>query len=158
MSMLIFPFFSHKTPPEILKEPDRKLRVASEKIDKFGGETEKIAKKLISVTQKVDKPWKIFLGMAAPQIGYNKRIVILRKSFGKYDTYINPEIIERKWFIPAPTACYSVKGIYITITPLYMKVRFQDLKGNLKEETLIGGLSGTMQQEIDHIDGRLISD
>lgn len=158
MPILIFPFFSHKAPPEILKEPDRKLRIVSEKIDKSDKETEKIAKELISVTKKVARPWKIFLGMAAPQIGYNKRIVILRKSFGKYDVYINPEIIERKWFIPAPTACYSVKGIYITITSLYMKVRFQDLKGNLQEETLIGGLSGTMQQEIDHINGRLISD
>lgn len=158
MSVLIYPFFSHKAPSEILKEPNKRLRIVSKKVTNFGRETREIAQELISTTKKVDKPWKIFLGMAAPQIGYNERIVILRKSFKKYDVYINPEIIERKWFIPVPTGCYSVKGIYITTIPLFMKIKFQDLKGNPNEETIIGGLAGTMQQEIDHVNGKLISD
>ena len=118
----------------------------------------KIADKLITVTKKVDKPWKFWIGMAAPQIGYNKRIFILRKSYRNYTIMINPEVLKQKWLFPLICRCYSLKGFYLTMYHFWFRVKYLDLKGYYHTETLRGGRAAAFQQEFDHINGLLLSD
>lgn len=156
--MRIVSFLSHNSPKEILQFPDKRLREVSKKVEAFNGETKKIVDELISVTQKVDAHWKLYLGMAAPQIGYNKRIVLVKDSYKKYRVMINPEIIGKKWLLPSFSMCYSVPGLYVVRKYYWVRVKYQDIKGNIKEEILKGGKALALQQEIDHINGKLICD
>lgn len=143
----------------ILRDPNPLLRKKSTKITDFH-EARQIAEKLIETTKGVDKPWNFFLGMAAPQIGYNKRVIILRKSYKRYQVIINPEITEKKWksFLPLPTRCFSLPGVYLVKDHLWLKIKYRDPKGKIYTEILKGGRARVFQQEINHIDGILLSD
>lgn len=142
---------------DILQSPDKRLYTPSSKIEKLH-EARLIVEKLIAVTKKVDKPWNIWLGMAAPQIGYNKRLIILRKSYQNYQIMLNPEVIEQKWLFPVFSRCFSLKGIYLIKTYLWIKVRYRDLEGKFHTEIIKGGKAATLEQELNHINGVLISD
>lgn len=142
----------------ILQSPHPLLRKVSKKVEVINNSTRQIVQELIDILKEVDKPYKRWLGMAAPQIGYNVRIVAVRENYHKYTLMINPEIIEQKWFLPSITACYSLPGLYLRRTHFYFKMRYMDLKG--KTHTIIykGGKAATLQQEIDHINGVLACD
>lgn len=143
----------------IIQEPDQRLNKISTRIADFD-EAKKIVDKLTSVTKTVDKPWKLWLGMAAPQIGYNQRIIILRRSYGKYEVMVNPEVLKKKWLFLSTENCYSLKGKgrYLLKRYFWLKIKYQDLNGHSHQEVSIGPRAYTMQQELDHINGVLISD
>lgn len=141
----------------IIQDPDQRLYKVCDEVNNFH-EASKIVKELSEVIEKVDTPWKLWLGMAAPQIGYNKRILTLKKTFKNYIFMINPEILEQKWLLPVITRCYSLKGFYLSKYHFYFKVRYQDLEGKLHEEIIQGGKAAALQQEIDHLNGILVSE
>ena len=142
----------------ILQSPDPRLRVVSKNVDTIDDLINKITHELINILRAVDRPYKLWLGMAAPQIGYNVRIIAIRESYRKYTIMINPEIIEQKWFLPGLTACYSLPGLYVRRTHFYFRIRYTDLKGKIHTRIYKGGKAATMQQEIDHINGILACD
>lgn len=141
----------------IVQDPDKRLHTPCIKVTNFRAAKE-IADKLIEVTKEVDGHLKPWLGMAAPQVGYNKRVIILKKLFENYEVMINPEIIEKRWNIPTFSRCFSVEGIYIIRAYYWIKVKYQDLQGYYHTEVISGGKAATLQQETDHINGILISD
>lgn len=142
----------------ILQEPNKTLRTISIPVSKIDKTTKKIAEELISVLREVDMPYKIWLGMAAPQIGYNQRIIVIKKSFGNYLVILNPKILEQKFQLPAITGCYSLPGLYLTKSHYFFKIKYQTLDGAYKTEVFIGASAVLIQQEIDHLNGRLICD
>lgn len=141
----------------IIQDPAEILHSKCKKVTDFK-DAKEIASKLIEVTKVVDGHFKPWLGMAAPQVGYNKRVIILRKSYRNYQVMVNPEIVEQKFVIPVVTKCFSVNGIYIVKSPYWIKVQCQNLQGNYYTEVIKNGRAVTLQQEIDHINGILISD
>ena len=142
-------------PDKILQLPDTHLREMSEEVILFNDEVKQISYELHEVLQKVDVRGSVFrLGMAAPQIGYNKRIIAIRESYGNYKTMVNPEIIEKKWQLPWLEGCFSLDGMHFTKRYFWTKVRYQDLNGNYHEELA----PKIVQQEIDHLNGVLITD
>ncbi len=124
----------------------------------FDTEIKQIAEELTNVIRKVDTSWSFSLGMAAPQIGYNRRLVALKESYGNYLLMANPEVIEQKWSFFSPSRCFSLKGVHFLKRYFWMKVRFQDLDGNKSEIVFRGPKAATMQQEIDHLNGILLTD
>lgn len=145
------------TPPSIKQLPDELLREASEPVTVFDDNVKEISDELHEVLQTVDvrgSVFKISLGMAAPQIGYNKRIIAVKESYGRYKTMINPELVEKKWLLPMIEGCYSLDGLHITKRYYSSIVKYQDVHGIYHEERapLI------VQQEIDHLNGVLITD
>ncbi len=150
---------NREIPSEILQDPDPRLRVNSDTVHSFDDETRKVADELKTVIRKVDRPLKIFgLGMAAPQIGYDKRIAVLKNSYGEYFVVVNPEIVEEKWHFLSPSTCFSLKGMHFLERPFWMKVTYQDLNGNSQEIILRGPKAAVMKQEIDHLNGMLLTD
>lgn len=95
---------------EIIQDPDKRLHTVCTEVVDFS-EAAKIVDELTKVTKKVNRPFKIWLGMAANQIGHSKRIFILRNSYKDYLTVINPEIVEKQLQIITPSRCYSVKRL-----------------------------------------------
>ncbi len=141
----------------IVREPDKRLHQVCVNVTSFK-EAKEIAEKLIEVTRKVDGAFKPWLGMAAPQIGFNKRVIILKKTPGDYTIMINPEIIKQRYTLPIFSRCFSLNGIYIINSPYWIEIKYQDLNGKYHQDIIKGGKAATFIQEINHINGILISD
>lgn len=95
---------------------------------------------------------------AQKQIGYNTRIIGIKRSYGDYQIMVNPEIVERKWTALSLSTCLSLKGLHILPRDFWVKVHYRDLSGATHEEILRFASATLMQQEIDHLNGILVSD
>lgn len=157
MSLLLFS--NYRKPYEgILHEPDKRLRRVSKKVDEIDSTVIEVANKLIGILERIDKQYIPWLGMAAPQIGINLRIIAIKRSFQKYQVMINPEFSDQKWFLPTISGCYSLKGLYLLKSPYWIKINYLDLQGKKHKEVFQGGMAVLLKQEIDHLDGKLICD
>ena len=142
---------------KILKEPNNLLHQKCELVTDFE-EAKHIASDLLLVIKSVSKWWNRWLGFAANQIGYSKRIIALRKSKNDYEILINPIIVEKRFLFPYIETCFSLKkkDYYLVKRYLWSRVKYQDLEENLREITL-RGLSA-IYQEIDHLNGIMVSE
>ena len=142
---------------EIIKEPDKLLHEKCKTVDNFD-EAKQIVGELLIVVKSVSKWWNRWLGFAANQIGHSKRIIILRKGGNKYQAFINPVLLEKRFPFLYIETCYSLnpKRYYLVKRYLWTKVKYQDLEGSWQEE-ILRGLSA-VYQEIDHIEGVLLSE
>ena len=119
------------------------------------------------------------IGLAAPQIGINKRLIVMdvspRAGLKRYQLekdekeeeikpnpiqMINPEITwvsEKKH--TDQEGCLSIPGIMADVTrPSSCKVKYLDKNGESKELRAEGILARCIQHESDHIDGILFID
>ena len=95
------------------------------------------------------------VGLAAPQVGILKRIVVINVGEGPI-VLINPEIIETSGEQTGDEGCLSVPGKAGCVTrPNYVKVKALDTK--MKEVIYEGEelLARAFCHEIDHLDGHL---
>lgn len=98
------------------------------------------------------------VGLAAPQVGVLKRIVVIDVGEGPI-VMINPEIIETKDEQTGEEGCLSYPGKAGIVTrPNYVKVRFQDEKMDVYELEGTELLARAICHECDHLDGVLYSD
>ena len=141
---------------EILKEPYILLHQKCQSVIDFD-EAKKIVDELLIVIKSATKWWNRFLGFAANQIGYNKRIIILRAG-NNYNVLINPSFIEKKFPFPYLETCYSLdsKKYYFVKRYLWARVKYQDLEAKPREIILKG--PSAVYQEIDHINGIMVSE
>lgn len=98
------------------------------------------------------------VGLAAPQIGILKRIVVIDVTPEGDDPIIliNPEIIETRGEQTGSEGCLSVPGKAGIVTrPNYVKVRAFDLEMNEFEIEGEELLARAFCHEIDHLDGHL---
>lgn len=95
------------------------------------------------------------VGLAAPQVGILKRIVVIDVGEGPI-VLINPEIVETSGEQTGDEGCLSVPGKAGCVTrPYYVKVKAQDTEMN---EVFFEGeelLARAFCHEIDHLDGHL---
>lgn len=95
------------------------------------------------------------VGLAAPQVGILKRIVVIDVGEGPI-VLINPEILEASGEQTGDEGCLSVPGLAGQVTrPNYVKVRALD--ENMEEVIYEGEglLARAFCHEIDHLDGHL---
>lgn len=98
------------------------------------------------------------VGLAAPQVGINKRIIVLDAGQGPI-AMINPQIVRREGTALMEEGCLSVPGGCVTIERSdVISVQFLDAQGNPQEIRCSGLLSRAVQHECDHLDGKLIAD
>lgn len=98
------------------------------------------------------------VGLAAPQVGILKQVVVVDIGEGPY-VLINPEIIESSGEQTGDEGCLSLPGKAGTVTrPNYVKVRC--LNEDMEEVTYEGEelLARAFCHEIDHLKGILYSD
>ncbi len=101
------------------------------------------------------------VGLAAPQVGILKRIVVIDVSENQDAPYvlINPEIIETSGSQTGSEGCLSVPGKHATVTRTdYAKVRAQDENMEWFELEGEGLLARAFCHECDHLDGILYVD
>jgi len=98
------------------------------------------------------------VGLAAPQIGILKRIVVIDVGLGPM-VLINPEIVETRGEAKDIEGCLSIPGEQGTvIRPKYAKVRALNEKGEYIEVEGEDLLARAFCHEIDHLNGILYTD
>ena len=101
------------------------------------------------------------VGLAAPQVGILKRIVVIDVSENQDEPYvlINPEIIETSGSQTGSEGCLSVPGKIGTVTrPDYIKIEALDLSGDKQTYEFHDFDARVMCHEYDHLDGILYID
>jgi len=146
---------------KILKYPDPILRKKSKKVEEINEEIQKIFKDMIE-TLKNDQG----LGLAAPQIGESKRIIVVHlirertpkeKASKEPQIFINPRITEKsKETEIDEEGCLSFPGLFLKIKRAKeVEVEALNIRGNQIKIKAEGLPARIFQHEIDHLDGVL---
>jgi peptide deformylase len=103
------------------------------------------------------------VGLAAPQVGVGKRVVVLDVSHLDETiaplAVVNPEIVWRNGSVTSVEGCLSVPGVQGEVCRAEtVEVRGMDEQGNPLRIRAAGILSRALQHEIDHLDGVLFID
>ena len=144
---------------KILLYPNSLLHRISERIEKFDENLISLSKDLIDTMYEADG-----VGLAAPQLGINKRIFVMDCSGEDeekdYRIVINPEIEHESEELGSyKEGCLSIPGITEEISrPKIIKVVYQDLKGSVQRHSYDGLWATCFQHELDHLNGKLFID
>jgi peptide deformylase len=102
------------------------------------------------------------IGLAANQVGLNKRLFIMDLSESQTENrlFINPKIISASKETQTLTeGCLSLPGLWHKVTRSnHVVIRYTDINEKEREEEFIGLASACVQHEIDHLDGILFPD
>jgi peptide deformylase len=144
---------------DILKLPDKRLRLVSEPIKRIDDGIRKLVDDMFDTMYKAPG-----IGLAAIQIGVPKRVIILDLSKKEDDhkplVFINPEVT---WISEDKSkyeeGCLSIPDYYEEVErPAKVKVKYLDIDGKAHETEAKGLLATCLQHEIDHINGVLFID
>ena len=98
-------------------------------------------------------------GLAAPQVGVLRRLVVIEVEEGKVIELINPKIIATAGEQREREGCLSIPGrAGITLRPAHVTVRALNRKGETFEISGSDLLARAFCHEIDHLDGKLYID
>lgn len=143
---------------EVKTFPDKVLRKKAEPVTTIN---EPIRRLLDDMVQTMHASRGV--GLAAPQVGVSKRIIVIDTSVGEDDgmvlKVINPEIIASEGEQMEEEGCLSIPGEYEPIRRAEkVTVQAMDLDGNTYTLEAEGFLSRIFQHEIDHLNGVLFID
>lgn len=137
----------------IRKDGDDVLRKVSKKVEKIDSKIITLVRDMAETMYDADG-----VGLAAPQVGILKRIVVIDVGEGLIEL-INPEIIEYSGEQQEVEGCLSLPGIYAEVKrPAKVKVRAQNTKGETLEYEGEELLARAFCHELDHLDGILFKD
>ena len=144
---------------DILKIPDKRLRLVSEPVKRVDGSVRALADDMFETMYAAPG-----IGLAAIQIGIPTRLVVMDLS--KKDeaqapqVFINPEITWRSEETAThEEGCLSIPDYYEEVErPQRIKVNYLDLDGKRHEIEVDGLFATCLQHEIDHTNGVLFID
>ena len=152
---------------EVITTPDPRLREVSEKVRAVTPEVREIIAQMRQACTEweAEHPHELSAAIAAPQLGVNQRIILVREDFdhkenNSFMALINPEILKTEGKITRDyEGCLSVPEIY-GLVPRPHKAR---IKATLEDGQEVrvkadGFLARTLLHEIDHLDGILFID
>jgi peptide deformylase len=138
---------------QVIELPNEVLRARAKEVSKFN---EGLARLLDNMKDTLYA--ENGLGLAAPQIGVSKRVVVIDTK-DNYMELINPVILEKSGEQIGSEGCLSVPGLVGMVKRAEnVKVKAYNRHG---EEITVEGtglLARALQHEIDHLDGVLFID
>ncbi len=139
---------------EIRTYGDAVLRRVAQPVKQINAETKHIVERMVEAMIRANG-----VGLAAPQIGVSKRIIVLDLD-GQLRILINPELVDTSEETEeALEGCLSVPGVDAQV-PRKLKARIRGM--NLEAETVTlegeGVMARAIQHEIDHLNGVLFLD
>ena len=139
---------------EIIKRGDPVLTKKCHPVTRFD---EKLAALLDDMKETLDNAHGV--GLAAPQVGILRRVVVVSDPEGNMLELVNPEIIDQKGEETALEGCLSVPGLWGYVTrPTWAKVRAQDRSGEWFEAEGEGMSARCFCHELAHLDGHLYTE
>lgn len=155
----------------ILTPPDPRLRQVSSPVDEINEEVLKLLQDMLDTADENTA------GLAAPQVGVNKRVLIMEipllDECGKpmdeshrtpyHDVMlqiINPEIVSKSdEIVLSEEGCLSLPGLAVPVKRhRHVEVKFMDPAGKMHQFIAPGLLGICFQHEIDHLNGILSID
>ncbi|RMG07757.1 MAG: peptide deformylase [Planctomycetota bacterium] len=141
----------------ILTYPDPRLRRTAEPVEEVTPELRERVQAMFPLMYEAKG-----IGLAAPQIGWNKRLFVINVTGEKEDelALINPRILEKgggTWLMEE--GCLSLPGIHGKVRrEKRIVVEAEDLDGNVLEIECDGLVARCILHEYDHLDGVLFID
>jgi peptide deformylase len=149
------------------------LKQKAKKISRFDASVRKLAADMLDTMYQSNG-----CGLAAPQVGVSKRIMVIdisRRDDEESDLaenqeqeqkpskpfiFINPEIIEKEGELTGLEGCLSFPGVFFEVKRANrVVVRYQNLAGKEQKMEAEGDLlCRAIQHEIDHLNGELFID
>lgn len=138
---------------EIRKKGDEVLRKICKPVMEVNKKTSELIDDMLDTMYEADG-----VGLAAPQVGILKRIVVIDVGEGPVEM-INPEKLEESGEQLHAEGCLSVPGIYGEVKrPERVLVKALDRNGKEQRIEGTGMLAIAMCHEMDHLDGILFED
>ena len=138
---------------KIVKLGDEVLRKQSKPMQKFDLRLWLLLRDMAETMYKAEG-----VGLAAPQVGILRRVVVIDIGEGLVEL-INPEIIAMEGEQVGQDGCLSVPGRRgVVIRPNKVTVRAQDRNGKHFELTGEGFMARAICHELDHLDGVIYVD
>lgn len=145
---------------KILTYPDKELKKVSAVVEKIDESIIELAKIMSEIMMQSNG-----IGLAAPQIGIKKRLIVVDErcigNESKIITMINPQILSYESFYEEhDEGCLSVPGFYGKVNDRrrYIKIKYLDLQAQEQIAEFDNFLSVVVQHEIDHLNGILFVD
>ena len=151
----------------IITTPDPRLRQKCKKVNHVDDEIREMVKNMIQncLDWEKDHEFEISAALAAPQLGYDRRIIVVRedtdnKENAEFIPLINPEVIKTEGKILYDyEGCLSVPTIYGKVPrPAKARIKAQTIDGQDVRIKADGFLARTLLHEIDHLNGVLFID
>ena len=140
---------------EVLKAGNPVLKQVSVPVERVDKKLKKLMDDMAETMYENDG-----VGLAAPQIGQNIRLVVIdcQDEHGLLEL-INPEITFREGEVVDTEGCLSVPDIYGEVKrAAKVKVEFMNRRGKRQHLTATGLLARCIQHELDHLEGQLFID
>ena len=143
----------------ILIHPDPRLKKLCDPVAEITPEIVRLAEDMLETMY--DAPG---VGLAAPQIGVTKRVIVLdcskEQDARRPLAMVNPEVIwESEDQSRYEEGCLSIPEQYAEVArPAEVRVRWLGLDGAVQEEQFAGLWATCVQHEIDHLNGKLFID
>lgn len=141
----------------VLQEPDPRLPKVSRQIDRIDHETRRLAHDMLDTMYQHGG-----CGLAAPQVNARLRLIVVDTSTRGNSPLIliNPIIRQRAArLVRSEEGCLSIPDLTV---PMHrhpeIVVNALDLGGESVDLEASGWLCAVVQHEIDHLDGRLLTD
>lgn len=148
---------------EILQSDDARLRERSVEVDwQEGAESLRALSADLCHTMKYGE--RPAIGLSAPQVGVFKRLFVMEETLDsgrvKVHLCINPEVVARRGIMRMREGCLSFgKDEYVeTARSAEIELEYSDLNGRRSTRRFKGILAVCAQHELDHLDGKLMSD
>ena len=139
---------------KILKIGDPALRSVCRPVDAITPRTIRLLDDMIETMRAADG-----VGLAAPQVGILRRIVVIETPDDGLIELINPKIIAFSGEQESEEGCLSIPGRWgITRRPMHVTVRAMNRNGETVDINGSGLLAKAFCHEIDHLDGKLYID
>lgn len=138
---------------EILKYGDERLEQVCEPVTELAPDFQELILDMFTIMYQTGG-----IGLAAPQVGINKRFFIADIGDGQRLIFINPRITNQSDPIECIEGCLSFPGVYVNVVR-YKKifVKAQDITGKSFKIKASGLLAQVVQHEIEHLDGILLT-
>lgn len=138
---------------EILVAGNPVLRQVAAPVERIDKKLQKLLKNMAETMYASEG-----VGLAAPQIGVSKRIVVMDVGEGLYEM-INPVIVKKEGSVLGAEGCLSVPQFEGEVERAeYVECEFTDRKGQRMLLQAHGLLAVCVQHELDHLDGVLFID
>jgi peptide deformylase len=138
----------------IIKYPDPRLRQNSAPVTAFDESLKALAHRMLELMRDAKG-----VGLAAPQVGINIRLFVMNATGEEGDqrVYVNPRLELLDGEEEGEEGCLSLPHITAKIwRSKKVRMRAQDLEGNVFEEEASGLAARIWQHETDHLNGTLI--
>jgi len=99
------------------------------------------------------------VGLAAPQIGITRRLVVIDPGENRLIQLINPRFLKKRGEVIDVEGCLSIPGLIGEVPRAeWVAVEYVDRHGKTVQIEAEGFLARILQHEIDHLEGVLFID